>query len=151
MLPPRKLVALGVLFLAASAVGALGSPIGAPAAIVGVPLGFALILSAIWGGGPRPVPPTGYGFEEAMELLRRVTVTTSAVAAAATASAAALWWYSARPVWGGAIGSVAGIDVLLVFLLSLISVFLAVLTATGIVLVAEIEGSGGPLDVGQDE
>lgn len=61
---------------------------GLEAVVVGLPLGPAVMIASVVGGGPRAVPEDGYRFEEAMSMLRRVTQATKLVALALAGSAA---------------------------------------------------------------
>lgn len=137
MLPPRILLGLGLILTAAGLAAAFATPLGTEAAVVGIPVGIAIILAALVGGGPRPVPASGYSFDGAMALLRRVSMATALVAIAVTGSAAVLW----------GMGEAQPADVLIVFALSLLTVYAAILTAAGIVIVtnrtAEEENDGG--------
>lgn len=125
MLHPRVLLGLGLAIAIAGVLATLLTSIGNEGIVTGVPIGLAVVIASQMGGGPRPVPSEGYTFDHAMGMLRRVSEATALVAVAISGSAAALW----------VIGRASAVDVLIIFTLSLLTVYAAMVTAAGIVLV----------------
>lgn len=137
MLHPRLLLGLGLAIGVAGVLATFLTGIGNEGIVVGVPIGLAVMIASQMGGGPRPVPAEGYTFDHAMGMLRRVSQATALVAVAISGSAAALW----------ALGSASVVDVLVIFTLSLLTVYAAMVTAAAIVLVTNEtaeEGEGLP-------
>lgn len=132
MLHPRVLLGLGLAIALAGVLSAFLPGIGTDGVVAGVPIGLAVAIASQMGGGPRPVPAGGYTFEHAMGMLRRVSRATALVAVATSGSAAALW----------ALGSASVAGVLVIFALSLLTVYAAMITAAAIVLVTN-ETTGG--------
>lgn len=129
MLPPRMLQALGVLLIVAGVAGSF-TPLGAAALVVGVGLGLGVFAVTFVGGGPRPMPESGFVFDEAMAVLRRATVGGTLIAGAALAVAAALWW----------MGPAGPVAVVVVFLLGLLVAYASTIAAAGVIAVTELEG-----------
>lgn len=132
MLHPRLLLGLGLAIAIAGVLATLLTGIGNEGIVTGVPVGLAVMLASQLGGGPRPVPQEGYTFDHAMGMLRRVSEATALVAVAISGSAAALW----------VLGRASAVDVLVVFTLSLLTVYAAMVTAAGIVLVTNETAEG---------
>lgn len=132
MLHPRILLGLGLVAIVAGFAAAFLTPLGGEALVVGIPIGAAIMIASVVGGGPKPVPPEGYTFPEAMGMLRRVTQATALVAFAIVGAAAGLW----------GVGTASATELLIIIALALLTVYAAMVTALGIIVVAHITGEG---------
>lgn len=130
MLPPRMLQALGGMAIVAGVLAFVFAParMAAGGLVVGVGIGLGILATTFVGGGPEPLPTSGFAFEDAMAVLRRASIGGVLLAGATVAVAAALWW----------MGLAAAIDVVQIFLLGLIVAYLSTLAGAGVVLVTSL-------------
>lgn len=141
MLPRRVLDLLGAGLVAAGIVKYWASNFAAvDAIIVGLALGAATIAAGRIGGGPQPVPPSGYSFDDAMRVLRRATW--GGITIGGVLTGLAFYFWITRP------GLASVLDVLTFFALGLIVAYASLVAAAGLIVVDALKHDVGEEDDG---